>query len=165
MYQIGELVQHGTSGVCKIEDIVQDVPGLAKDTQYYVLVPVGRRDGRIYSPVGVGEVRMRQILSAEETKDLLGKAMRDEKLTIANEKQCESIYREELQSGSCYRWLILLKTLYSRKAARVSAGKKMTSTDERFLKRVEDRIKEEFTLSIGKDETQKALGELFESVM
>ena len=36
MYQIGELVQYGVSGVCKVEEIVQDVPGLQKDTEYYL---------------------------------------------------------------------------------------------------------------------------------
>lgn len=162
MYQIGELVQYGNSGVCKIEEIVQGVPGLQKDIQCYLLIPVSGRDGKIYSPVDSGKVKMRRILSSEEVKELMGKVPQIEELTILNEKQCESIYKEELYSVDCYRWLGLLKTLYSRKAARLSAGKKVTATDERYLKSVEDRLKEEFSIVIGTEETQTELQKLSE---
>ena len=87
MYQIGELVQYGISGVCKVEEIVQDVPGLKKDTEYYLLVPVSKKEEKIYTPVESGKVKMRRILSSEEVKELMGKASDIEKLTIVNEKQ------------------------------------------------------------------------------
>ena len=164
MYQIGELVQYGNSGVCKVEEIVQGVPGLQEDTQCYLLVPVGRKEEKIYSPVDNGRVKMRRILSSEEVKELMGKASEIEEISITNEKQCESIYREELYSVDCYRWLSLLKTLYSRRAARNAAGKKVTATDERYLKNVEDRLKEELSIVIGKDETVNELEKLSESV-
>ncbi|MBP3577391.1 MAG: CarD family transcriptional regulator, partial [Lachnospiraceae bacterium] len=51
MYQIGELVQYGTSGVCRIEEIVQGVPWLQKDTECYLLVPVSKKEEKIYTPV------------------------------------------------------------------------------------------------------------------
>ena len=124
MYQIGELVQYGTSGVCKVEEIVQGVPGLQMDTKCYLLIPVGKKEEKIYTPVDNDKVKMRRILSSEEVKELMGKASEMESLTIVNEKQCENIYREELYSVDCYRWLCLLKTLYARKAARLAAGKK-----------------------------------------
>ena len=164
MYQIGELVQYGNSGVCKIEEIVQGVPGLQKDTQCYLLIPVSKKEEKIYTPVDNDKVKMRRILSSEEVKELMGKAPEIEEIAIANEKQCESIYREELYSVDCYRWLSLLKTLYARRAARNAAGKKVTATDERYLKNVEDRLKEELTIVIGKDETSCELEKLSESV-
>ena len=164
MYQIGELVQYGNSGVCKVEEIVQGVPGLQEDTQCYLLVPVGRKEEKIYSPVDNGRVKMRRILSSEEVKELMEKTSEIEEISITNEKQCESIYREELYSVDCYRWLSLLKTLYSRRAARNAAGKKVTATDERYLKNVEDRLKEELSIVIGKDETVNELEKLSESV-
>ena len=164
MYQIGELVQYGNSGVCKIEEIVQGVPGLQKDTRCYLLIPVNGRDGKIYSPVDSGKVKMRRILSGEEVRDLMGKAPQIEELTILNEKQCESVYKEELYSVDCYRWLGLLKTLYSRRAARLLAGKKVTATDERYLKSVEDRLREELSIVIGAEETKSELQKLSETV-
>lgn len=164
MYQIGELVQYGNSGVCRIEEIVQGVPGLQKETACYLLIPVNGRDGKIYSPVDSGKVKMRRILSSEEVKELMEKAPDIEALTIQNEKQCESVYKEELYSVDCYRWLGLLKTLYSRRAARLSAGKKVTATDERYTKNVEDRLKEEFSIVIGTEETQNELQKFSESI-
>jgi len=165
MYQIGELVQYGNSGVCRIEEIVQGVPGLQKDTPCYLLIPVSGRDGKIYSPVDSGKVKMRRILSSEEVRELIGQAPQIEELTIVNEKQCESIYKEELYSVDCYRWLGLLKTLYTRRAARMEAGKKITATDERYLKNVEDRLKEEFSIAIGQEETQNQLEKLMEAAV
>ena len=164
MYQIGELVQYGTSGVCRVEEIVQDVPGLQIDTKCYLLVPVSKKEERIYTPVDNDKVKMRRILSSEEVKELMERASDMEELVIVNEKQCESIYREELYSVDCRRWLALLKTLYARRVARVAIGKKITATDERYLKSVEDRLKEEFSLTIGQDATAKELEKLLASV-
>ena len=153
MYQIGELVQYETSGVCKVEEIVQGVPGLQQDTQCYLLIPVDN-----------DKVKMRRILSSEEVKELKENASQIQGPVIMNEKQCESIYREELYSADCYRWVGLLKTLYARRAARVAAGKKITATDERYLKNVEERLKEELNLVIGQEATDSELEKLSESV-
>ncbi len=165
MYQIGELVQYGTSGVCRVEEIVQGVPGLQKDTECYLLIPVNKKEEKIYTPVDNDKVKMRRILSGEEAKELMGKASQIEGPSILNEKQCENIYREELYSVDCYRWLGLLKTLYARRAARVAIGKKITATDERYLKNVEERIKEELGLVLGQEQTASELERLSLSVM
>lgn len=164
MYQIGELVQYGNSGVCKVEEIVQGIPGLEQDVPCYLLIPVSKKDGRIYSPIETGETRMRRILSKEEVKELLEKAWENDGLSIVNEKQCEHIYREELHSGDCYRWLLLLKTLYARKTRRTIVGKRITATDERYMKNVEDRLKEELGIIIGQEQTVLALEKLSDSV-
>jgi len=160
MYQIGELVQYGTSGVCRVEEIVQGVPWLQKDTKCYLLVPVSKKEEKIYTPIDNDKVKMRRILSGEEVKELMGKASEIEGLSIVNEKQCENLYREELYSVDCYRWLGLLKTLYARKAARLAMGKKVTATDERYLKNVEERLKEELMLTIGQDAVASELEKL-----
>ena len=75
MYQIGELVQYGTSGVCRIEDIVQDVPGLPKDAECYLLIPVSKKEEKIYTPVDNDKVKMRRILSKEEAMELFEKVV------------------------------------------------------------------------------------------
>jgi len=157
MYQIGELVQYGTSGVCRVEEIVQGVPGLSKDTQCYLLIPVSKKEEKIYTPVDNEKVKMRRILSCEEVKELMEKTDAIQVPVIMNEKQCEAVYREELYSIDCYRWLGLLKLLYARKAARIAVGKKVTATDERYLKSVEDRLKEELNMVIGEEKTENEL--------
>lgn len=164
MYQIGELVQYGTSGVCKVEEIVNSVPWLQKDMECYLLIPVSKKEEKIYSPIDNDKVIMRRILSKDEVAELMGKAPEIEGPAIINEKQCEIIYREELYSVDCYRWLGLLKTLYARRAARTAIGKKITATDERYLKNVEERLKEELVLIIGQDAAAKELEKILNSV-
>jgi len=165
MYQMGELVQYGTSGVCKVEDIVRGVPWLPKDTECYLLIPVSKKEEKIYIPVENDKVKMRRILSKEEVMDLIEKAAGMKGPAIVNEKQCESIYREELYSLDCYRWIGLLKVLYARKAKRISMGKKVTATDERYLKNVEERLKEEWSFVIESEQINNELEKLSRSVM
>lgn len=164
MYQIGELVQYGVNGVCRVEEIVQGVPWLQKDTECYLLVPVNRKEEKIYTPVDNDKVKMRRILSSEEVNKLMERVSEIEGPEILNEKQCESIYREELYSVDCYRWLGLLKTLYARRASRFAIGKKVTATDERYLKSVEERIKEEWNLVIGQEKTSEELERIINSI-
>ena len=164
MYQIGELVQYGTSGVCKVEEIVRSVPWLQEGTVCYLLIPLGKKEEKIYTPVDNDKIVMRRILSSEEVKELMGKVSEIEGPVILNEKQCETIYREELYSIDCYRWLGLLKTLYARRAARTAIGKKVTATDERYLKNVEERLKEELILIIGQDAADKEMVKILNSV-
>ena len=128
------------------------------------MIQVGKRDVKIYTPVNNDKVKIRLILSSEEVKELMENASQIQGPVIMNEKQCESIYREELYSADCYRWVGLLKTLYARRAARVAAGKKITATDERYLKNVEERLKEELNLVIGQEATDSELEKLSESV-
>ena len=163
MYQIGELVQYGSSGVCKIEGIVQDVAGLDQDKQYYLMIPVNRHDSKIYTPVDNTKTKMRRILSAEEVRGLMEAAPKMEELSIGNEKQCEGVYKEALYSIDCYLWLRLLKTLMLRKAARMAQGKKCTATDERYLKSVGERLYDELSIVLGEEEAKESIHLLFGS--
>lgn len=157
MYQIGELVQYGSSGICKIEGIVQDVIGLEQDKEYYLMIPVNRHDSKIYSPVDNTKTKMRRILSAEEVRGLMAAAPDMEELSISNEKQCEGVYKEALYSVDCHLWLRLLKTLNVRKAARTAQGKKCTATDERYLKSVKDRLYDEISVVLGEEEAKNSM--------
>ena len=160
MYQIGELVQYGSSGICKIEGIVQGVMGLEQDKEYYLMIPVNSHDGKIYTPVDNTKVKMRRILSAKEVKKLMASAPEMEEFSIDNEKQCEGIYKEALYSVDCNLWLRLLKTLTVRKAARTAQGKKCTATDERYLKNVTDRLYDEFSIVLGEEEARRDIDAL-----
>lgn len=157
MYKIGELVQYGNSGVCRVEEIVTGIPGLDKNTVFYLLIPIHGNGGKIYSPVDSDKVKMRCVLSAKEVRLLLGTAGELPELQIENEKQCEGIYKEALYSVDCGHWLRLLKTLCSRRELRSRQGKKVTATDERYFRHVEDRLREEWSITIGEEEASREL--------
>lgn len=151
MFHIGEFVQYGCSGVCCVEDIVEGRDGLQNGRKYYLLVPVNHAGGRIYTPVNNEKVVMRRILSAEEIDALVQEIPDLPLLTIRDERSREQCYKEAVNSCSCQEWIRLLKTLYERKRLREAQGKKVTSTDERYMKNTEDKLFGEFAASLGKD--------------
>lgn len=154
MYSIGELVQYGNSGICKIEEILHGMPGLSNTADYYLMVPVHGKDGKIYAPVENENIKMRKILSKDEIHAIMDDAPNVTSVVISNEKQCESVYKEALYSTDCSKWLGLLKTLYSRKDLRLRQGKKVTATDERYLKNAEERLYDELSVIDGAEEAR-----------
>lgn len=166
MFNKGDLLQYGNSGVCRIEDIVSDVPGFDKNMTYYLMVPLSNENSKIYLPTDSDSARMRPVMSGKEMTKVLEQLDDLKECVIPNEKQCEAVYREAMISLDCARWLELLKTLCMRKQARALQGKKVTSTDERYFKNVSGRLTEEMTVALGeneaKEEMEKAI-EAFES--
>ena len=72
-----------------------------------------------------------------------GRAMH---LMKKREKQREQIYKDCMHTGNCREYIKMIKTLYHRKKVRVAAGKKITSTDERYLKQAEEALYSEFSV-------------------
>ena len=72
MFQIGDYIVYGTSGVCRVEKIGPvDLPDVSKDKLYYTLSPVRNPGGHIYTPVDNQRVVMRPILTEDETEQLI----------------------------------------------------------------------------------------------
>ena len=69
MYQVGELVVYGTTGVCRVEGFGTPDPMDRSGRQYYQLKPL-YQDGVIYTPVEGGKVPMRPVMSAEAARAL-----------------------------------------------------------------------------------------------
>ena len=71
MFQTGELVVYGATGVCRVEEIVGlDQPGRDRGRKYYLLKPLWQ-DGVIYAPVDSAKVPMRPVMSREEAEALI----------------------------------------------------------------------------------------------
>ncbi len=166
MFNKGDLLQYGNSGVCRVEDIVSDVPGFDKNLTYYLMVPINNVNSKIYLPTNADNIRLRPVMTHKEMVNLLQKLDDFKEYDITNEKQCEAIYRDAMISLDYARWMELLKTLCMRKQTRALQGKKVTSTDERYFKNVSGRLSEEMTVALGeceaKEELEKAI-ETFEN--
>ena len=58
MFEKGEYISYGHSGICRVEDITRlDIPGVDRKKLYYVLVPLNIKGSRIYYPVDKEKVR------------------------------------------------------------------------------------------------------------
>lgn len=157
MFKTGEYIVYGTTGVCQVTDVGKmDLSGTVKDRLYYTLIPVGEKDGRIYTPVDNQKVRIRSVLTREEAEHLINEIREIETIWVADEKRREQIYKEVLCKCDCREWVKIIKTLYLRKQSRLAEGKKVTAVDERYLKIAEANLYGELAIALGmpKDEVE-----------
>ena len=145
MFQIGDYIVYGTSGVCRVEKIGPvDLPDVSKDKLYYTLSPVRNPGGHIYTPVDNQRVVMRPILTEDETEQLM-KALPDiAPLTISDEKTVEVLYKHSLSSCDSVRWVQVIKTIH------LKAGKKITAVDDRYMRIAKDNLYGELAVVLHK---------------
>lgn len=150
MFEKGEYVVYGNTGICQVMDVTtMDLPGVPKDRLYYVLRPDGKRDGRIFTPVSNGKLVLRRVMTQEEAEHLIEEIPEIEMLGIPDEKFREERYKECIKSCECRELVRIIKTIYVRKRERISQGKKVTVTDERYLKIAEDNLYSELSMLLG----------------
>ncbi len=149
MFNKGEYVVYENAGVCKVEDITTiKMAGAQKDRLYYILHPVRDAGSSIYSPVDSDKVRIRKIMSREEADALLNEIPDVEELWIPNEKLRETRYKEAMHTGDGRSYVQIIKTLYFRRRERLAEKKKVTTTDERYLRMAEDALYSELSITL-----------------
>lgn len=149
MFEIGEYIIYGTKGVCQVMDITDiDMDGMPHDTMYYILHPLHQNGGRIFVSVENRKTVMRRILTGEEAKALIREIPDIEELRIANDKVREEKYKECIRTCDCRELVKIIKTLYIRRQKRIKQGKKITATDERYLKLAEDNLYSELSIPL-----------------
>jgi len=150
MFERGEYIIYGTSGVCRVEDVTtMDMKDVPRDRLFYVLAPSSQKGGRIFAPVDNPKTYMRRVMSREEASVLIDEIPDIEELWITNEKQREEHYKACMKSCDCREWIRVIKTLYLRKMERSAQGKRITSTDEKYLKMAEDYLYSELEIPLG----------------
>ena len=160
MCKVGDYVVYGNTGVCKIEDIGPLSIG-SSDKEYYTLVPVYGRNSKLYTAVDSDKVVIRPIMTKQEGDALINEMEEIDALRIGDEKRREEIYKETMRTCDCKEWVRIIKTLYSRKMDRLSRGKKVTSSDERYLQMAEENLFGElaFSLQMPKEKVGEFIGE------
>lgn len=149
MFQKGEYIIYGNSGVCRVEDIgTMDMSGIKKGRLYYTLLPVYSNGSKIYTPVDNEKITMRRVLSKDEVLELLNQIPKIEPLWITDEKKREESYKEALKSCTFEDQIKIIKTLYLRQQSRLEGGKRLATIDERYLKMAEDSLYGELAISL-----------------
>lgn len=167
MFEVGELVIYGNTGVCRVTDIREQGLESGKGTRlYYELKPYYQRDSRIMTPVDNVKIPIRRILSEEEARDLLNEMPDIESLWIESDKTREAQYKECIRSADCRQWISIIKTLNQRRIDRQRQGKRMTTTDERYLRQAEEYLYSELSipLKIPKEEMEDFMASIINSV-
>lgn len=157
MFEIGNYVVYGNTGICKIDDIkMMDAPGSNNKKQYYVLSPVSDHGGQSFLPVDNTRIVLRAVITKDEALTLIDQIPQIEEICLDNDKAREEKYKELAKQCSCESWVSIIKTIYLRKQERLAMGKKTTATDDRYFKLAEDSLYGElgFAMGIEKDEVQ-----------
>ena len=147
MYQIGDLVQYGMNGVCKLTEIREESFG-GKKEKYYFLTSIGRHNNTVYVPLSnetlVG--KMRRILKPDEIYQII-EAMPDEKADwIEDDAVRKETFRTILKSGDCRRIMKMIKSLYLHKQELAQNSKKLHAGDEQLFREAENILYEEFAI-------------------
>jgi len=150
MFSIGEYIIYGTKGVCQVTDVTtMNLDGVPKDTKYYILQPWNQSGSRIFVSVDNQKTIMRKTLSKEEAEALIEEIPGIGEIWVDNDKAREEKYKECIRSCDCRELVRIIKTLFLRREERLKAGKKITTTDERYLKMAEDHLYSELAVALG----------------
>lgn len=155
MFDIGDYIVYGQNGICKVADITHpEISGADDDKLYYVLIPEKTRDSKLFCPADNDKIVIRKLITAEEAKQLMEESKSIEPLEIVNERARDDSYKMAMKSCDVRKAVSVLKTLLMRKKEREDSGKKITATDERYLKQAQEGLFTELSIATGisKDE-------------
>ncbi|MBO5371842.1 MAG: CarD family transcriptional regulator [Lachnospiraceae bacterium] len=150
MFEVGQYIIYGNTGVCRVEEITKmAAPGEKEKRLYYALDPVYANGSRLFTPVDNQKIIMRPVLTKEEAEALIERMEEIEVLWVSDEKKREQIYKDAIRSCDCEEWVKIIKTLYVRKISRLAEGKKVTSSDAKYLHLAEENFYGELSIALG----------------
>ena len=91
---------------------------------------------------------MRKTLSKEEADELIEEIPSINEIWVDGDKAREEKYKECIRSCDCRELVRIIKTLFLRREERLKAGKKITTTDERYLRLAEDHLYSELSVAL-----------------
>ena len=158
MYGIGDLILYGRTGVCKVEEIVEETPkGESIPRQFYSLRPL-YQNCCIRTPVQGGKVFSRPIISGGEARRLISIMPQVEAKPYHNRNlnQLREHYRECLEAFDCETLIRMTKSIYMKKQEAEAQKRKFGAVDERFMREAEDLLYGEFAaaLEIDRDKVE-----------
>lgn len=162
MFEKGDYIVYGSSGVCEVKDIgPMEMAGVKKGKLYYTLEQRHSSGSTIFTPVDNNKIVMRSIYSRGEAGELLETIPFIEALEIRDEKKREEFYKDSLRSCDFTEIIRLMKLIHIRKRKRMAAGKKIASLDERYLKMAEDGLygELEVSLDLSRDDVEQLVSE------
>lgn len=136
MYQVGELIIYGGSGVCRVESVA---PGAKDGRMYYTLSPL-RQSCTITTPVDNPKVFTRPLISKEEALDLLETAGEIKAVPFCARvpRELTEHYEALFKTYDCKVLLELLLSITLKEKMLREQKKRLGSVDENYLRRTED---------------------------
>ncbi|MBR5266397.1 MAG: CarD family transcriptional regulator [Clostridia bacterium] len=144
MYNTGDLIVYGASGVCRVGEITQ-----MDGKDYQLLHPVWQKE-IIYMPLFSTKVYIREVIERDEAARLLDSACNvDAQPVFENKVQLLSQrYEKIIKSYQCIDLLYLVVSIYNKKVHAEKNRRKLGLVDERYLKKAEDLLFGELSIAL-----------------
>lgn len=139
MFQAGELLVYGSTGVCRVEEITElDNSVRDRGRRYYVLKPLWQ-DGVIYAPVNSEKVSMRPVMSREEADALIDR-MPGIQAAVCRRGTPQALaqqYQSAVKEGGHQALIEMMKAIYRKRGLAEAKNRRLGMVDERYMKQAE----------------------------
>lgn len=154
MYQPGDFIVYGNTGVCRVEEIGTPDSVSDSDTLYYKLSPVYDTEV-IYTPVTT-KAFMRPVMTREQAENLIDRIPSIPEKVCDNHdmKQLNERYRACLSTHENDDLIRLIKSVYLKNQRSLKAGRRVGQTDQAYMKRAEKLLYGELSVVLGIDYEQ-----------
>lgn len=144
MFKKGDYVVYRRN-VCKITDIKKEP---TNNLDCYLMIPIDDESLTINVPTITDKEHLKAIISKTEVESLI-KKIPDIKVIVESDTNIETEYKKLLGSNSHEDLIQIIKTTYLRNEARKKDGKKMAQVDTNYFKKAEQKLYNEFSISLG----------------
>lgn len=137
MFQPGELLVYGSTGVCRVEKVTH-LPGGDRKRLYYLLNPLWQ-DGVIYAPVDSVKVPMRPVISREEADALIDQ-MPGIQAAVCRGTTVQALtqqYQSAVRDGGHQALIEMMKAIYLKRGQAEAKNRRLGIVDERYMKQAE----------------------------
>lgn len=149
MFQTGDYVIYGNSGVCQVEK-VEPLGGRGPERRrmYYTLKPKYSTE-TIYVPVDTGTF-MRRIISREEAEALIDRIpfVQPNVCSESNSRVLTDHYKTTLKSHDCEKLLQTIKAVYLKGKRAAEQKRKPGQVDQHFGKLAEELFHGELAVAL-----------------
>ncbi|MGN1127131.1 MAG: hypothetical protein ACI4RI_06795, partial [Ruminococcus sp.] len=137
------------NGVACVIDRIERmrIPHSKVRRNYYVMHDICKEDNVYYIPTD-SEGNMRYPITREEATNLLDSIDDIEQIKIGMERFRDEEYRKGIKESSPQMLVAMLKYFQKRKKERISAGKTLSSIDEKYMKLASRNLFSELSCSL-----------------
>ena len=150
MFQTGDLVVYGATGVCRVEEITcPGGTGADRNRRFYLLKPL-QQDCVIYTPVDNAKVPMRPVISREEAEALIDliPSIRAEAYHGPTLQALAQHYQSAVRSHDCRDLVELMMSIYAKRRQAEAQKRRLGMVDERFMKQAERLLYGELSVAL-----------------
>lgn len=144
MFNEGDLIVYGASGVCRVGETIQ-----MEGKDYLKLYPVFQRE-TIFMPLFSDKVRVRSVITREEAENVITDVVARDALPVFENKVqlLNQKYESIIKTYQCSELLYLIMSIHNKRIAAEQKRRKLGLVDERYLKRAEDLLYGEFSIAL-----------------